>query len=410
MPVYNYEAVNEKGEEVKGKIEAESYLGAISRLHNLGYFPTRILEEKPREVSFFRTLFQDQAKLFLGRVKFQQLVSFTRQMATLIGAGLSILKSLRTIAEQPGLGPLKEIINRVADGVERGQPLSEGLVRYPRYFSRLYVNMVRAGESGGVLEKILKRLADFLESQMKLRSRVRNALIYPVFIIIVATGILSILLTWVVPIFVSLFADLGGALPLPTRLLMTTSSFFKTRWYFILLGILALVFLFRFFKQLPKGKYIVDNFKLHLPIFGNLYRNISIARFSRTLATLLGSGVPILPALNIVRETAGNEVIRRALGGVHDSIREGESIAQPLYQSGVFPALVVNMVRVGEESGTVDEMLYRIADNFDEEVERTVGGLTALLEPVLIIFMGLVVGFIVISMIMPLFSLIKLVS
>ncbi len=410
MPTYRYEAINKKGEEIKGVIEAENNLAAINRIRNLGYFPSRVVEESSRDPLSFKAFFAFGSKSFFRRVKFQHLVSFTRQLATLIGAGLSILKSLRTVAEQPGLGDLREIINRVADGVERGQTVSEGLSRYPRFFSHLYVNMIRAGETGGILEKILKRLADFLESQMKLQARVKNALIYPCFIIVVAVGILSILLTFVVPIFITLFEDLGGALPLPTRLLIKISAIFKNQWYFVLFGVIGLIVLFRVTSRLPRGKYLLDRVKLRLPLFGNLCRSISIARVSRTLATLIASGVPILQALNIVRETAGNMVISQALGNVHDSIREGDNIASPLQQSGVFPPLVVNMVRVGEESGTLDEMLYRIADNFDEEVDRTVGSLTSLLEPFLMIFLGVVVGFIVISMIMPLFSLIQLVG
>ena len=410
MPTYIYEAISKDGKEVTGKIEAESKLVALTRIRNMGYFPSRISEGVPKTSFSFRSLKELGSKSLIRRVKFQNLVSFTRQLATLIGAGLPILKSLRTVAEQPGLGDLKEVISRVADGVERGQTFSEGLANYPRYFSRLYTNMVRAGESGGILEQILRRLADFLEKQMRLKAQVKNALIYPCFVIVTAIGILSLLLTFVIPIFASLFEDLGGDLPLPTRILMEISDIFRHQWYFILLGIFALVGLYKILNRLPRGKYAIDKIKLYLPISGNLNRNICIARFSRTLATLIGSGVPILQALNIVRETAGNEVISRALGNVHDSIREGESVAQPLLQSGVFPTIVVNMVKVGEESGTLDEMLYRIADNFDEEVERTVGGLTALLEPLLIVLMGLMVGFIVISMIMPLFSLIQLVS
>lgn len=408
MPNYSYEAINKDGKEVKGKIEAESKMAAITRIRNMGYFPSQVTEGK--NIGSFKSFKQLGSKKIFHQVKFQQLVSFTRQLATLIGAGLPILKSLRTVAEQPGLGDLKDILSQVADGVERGQTFSEGLSAYPRYFSRLYRNMVRAGESGGILEEILKRLADFMEKQMKLQARVKNALVYPVFVIIVAVGILSLLMTFVIPVFVSLFADLGGDLPLPTRVLMKTSEVFKHQWYILVLIVIAIIFAFKFFNRFRRGKYMVDNFKLHLPIFGNLYRNLSIARFTRTLATLISSGVPILQALNIVRETAGNEVISQALSNVHDSIREGENIANPLQQSGVFPAIVVNMVRVGEESGTLDEMLFRIADNFDEEVERVVSGMTALLEPFLIVGMGLVVGFIVISMLLPLFSLIKLAA
>ena len=410
MPTYNYEAINKKGEEVKGTIEAENNLAAINRIRNLGYFPARVVEENPTPPLSFKAFFAFGSKSFFHRIKFQQLVSFTRQLATLIGAGLSILKSLRTMAEQPGLGDLREIINRVADGVERGQTVSDGLARYPQHFSHLYINMIRAGESGGILEKILKRLAGFLESQMKLQSRVKNALIYPSFIIVVAVGILSILLAFVVPIFVTLFEDLGGALPLPTQILIKVSGTFKNQWYFFLLGIIGLFVLFKLLKRIPRGKYLLDRLKLRLPLFGDLCRSISIARVSRTLATLIASGVPILQALNIVRETAGNMVISQALGDVHDSIREGDDIAGPLQQSGVFPPLVVNMVKVGEESGTLDEMLYRIADNFDEEVDRTVGNLTSLLEPFLMVFLGVIVGFIVIAMIMPLFSLIEMVG
>ena len=343
-----------------------------------------------------------------GRVKAKQLVIFTRELATLLSAGLPLLKSLSTLHDQLGPGPLKETVASVSLDVERGDSFSEALSKQPKVFPKLFVNMVKAGEAGGVLEGILKRLVDFLEKQQRLYGKVKSALMYPVFVLTMAVLILILLLTFVIPTFTTMFSELGEALPLPTRALIAISSAFRYRWYAIILVIVGLVLLYRMLARNPATKARIDRLKFQLPLFGPLIQKIVIARFSRTMGTLLASGVPILTALEIVKDATGNEVIANAIGKVHSSVKEGESVARPLEESGVFPSMVVKMVNVGEETGELDSMLIKVADTYEEEIDETVSGLTSLMEPVLIVVLGLIVGFIVIAMFLPLFTLAKL--
>lgn len=344
------------------------------------------------------------------KVKTKQLVIFTRELATLLSAGLPLLKSLSTLRDQLESGLLKETVASVALDVERGDSFSEALSKHPRVFPKLFVNMVRAGEVGGVLEGILKRLVDFLEKQQRLYGKVKSALMYPVFVLTMAVLILILLLVFVIPTFTKMFADLGEALPLATRSLIAISSAFRYRWWVIILVIAGFIFLYRMLARGPAVKARIDRLKLHLPLFGPLIQKVVIARFSRTMGTLLTSGVPILTALEIMRDATGNEVIASAIDKVHSSIKEGESVARPLEESGVFPSMVVKMVNVGEETGELDSMLIKVADTYEEEISETVSGLTSLLEPVLIVVLGLIVGFIVIAMFLPLFTLSKLIK
>jgi type IV pilus assembly protein PilC len=340
----------------------------------------------------------------------KQLVHFTRQLATLVAAGLPLVKSLQTLYSQLEEGYLKEVVGTVAEDVEAGNTFSSSLTRFPKVFPSLFVNMVKAAELGGMLDEVLRRLADFLEKQHRLRERIRSALVYPAFVLGIAVIILSILIVFVVPTFTKMFAELGGMLPLPTRLLIGTSNFCREKWYLVILTLACLAFFYRILTKDPRRKILFDKLRLRLPVFGRLLQEVCIARFARTLGTLLSSGVSILVALDVVRETVGNEVIASAVTKVRESIKEGESVANPLQLAGVFPPLVVKMVSIGEETGQLDKMLVQIANEYEEEVDLTVASLTALLEPVLIVTMGIIVGFIVISMFLPLFALARLIG
>lgn len=347
---------------------------------------------------------------FKKRVSTKSLVVFTRQLSTLIAAGLPLVKALRTLCDQLEAGRLKDIIKNIADEVESGTNFSESLSRFPNVFPEFYVNMIKAGELGGMLQGILKRLSEFLDKSQKLREKIKSALMYPAFVLMVAILILVMLMVFVIPTFTNMFSELGGALPLPTKILIATSEIVRKAWYLIPLVPILIVVLYKFLTKNPDRRFVVDRIKLCLPIIGELMHQVSVARFARTLGTLLSSGVPILSALQTVKDTVGNEFVARAVLQVRDSIKEGESVSGPMQASKAFPPLVIKMINIGEETGQLDKMLVQIADNFEDEVDVAITGLTSLLEPVLIVFMGLVVGFIVVSMFMPLFSLAKLIG
>ena len=339
-----------------------------------------------------------------------QLVLSTRQLATLVKAGMPLLRALRTVADQLDPGPLREIFAAVATDVEAGMKFSEALSHHPRMFPPFYVNMVRAGEVGGLLDEILKRLAELLEKQARIKERVKSALMYPAFVMIAAVGILIILMAFVVPTFLGMFTELGSTLPWPTRLLVAVSTAVRSWWWIVLLvgaGVGALV---KTFLQTPAGRRLTDQTLLHAPVIGSLMERLLISRFARTFGTLLSSGVPILSALETVRATVTNVVIDDALQDVERSLKVGESLARPMELSGVFPPLVTRMVALGEETGQLDKMLMQVADSYEEEVDVALAGLTQLLEPLLIVFVGGVVGFIVIAMFLPLMSLTKLLG
>ena len=340
----------------------------------------------------------------------KQLVLFTRQLATLVRAGMPLLRALHTIEEQLDDGTLREATRRIAEDVEGGISCSEALARHPRVFPEFYVNMIRAGELGGLLDEILQRLAEFLEKQNRLSSRVRNALVYPCFVLGAAAIILLLLMIFVVPTFVSMFKDLGGALPLPTRILIATCHIVRGGWWLLAVAGALAVAGYRAAAATAHGRFLLDQATLRVPLVGGLIEGVAVARFARTLGTLLTSGVPILAALETVEAIVGNTVISRAIRQVRDRIKEGEGVAGPMEASRVFPPLVVRMVALGEETGQLDQMLVQIATSFEEEVDLQVASLTQLLEPVLIIGLGLAVGFIVISMFMPLFTLAKLLG
>lgn len=328
-------------------------------------------------------------------------------MATLQDAGLPIVRSLKILAGQMKTGKFRSQLEAVTEDVEGGASFSEALEKYPRSFDTLYTAMVKAGEAGGVLDVILQRLSDFQEKSLKLRKKVKGAMIYPIAVIIVASVILGFIMTKVIPQFQVMFKDMDTALPGPTQMLLTFSETVQSYWYMAPIIVFVVVFLVKLIASSEKGGLAFDHFKLRAPVFGTIVRKSTISRFCRTLGTLISSGVPILEALSIVKEAVGNKVIASAIMQVHGSIREGETIAGPLQQSGVFDSLLVNMIDIGEETGELDKMLNKIADNYDLDVDVLVDSLSSLLEPILIVGMGLCVGFIVIALFMPLLSIIQ---
>ncbi len=422
MPRYNYVALDARGQEATGLLDAASTNEAIGQLRQAGYFPTSVYEEakagrdgkEARRAAKMARATKPRGKtsivLFQRKtIKAKVLMIFTRQLATLIDSGLPLLRSLNVLAKQEPDAVLKNTINKLADAVQGGNTFSDALALHPRIFNDLYVNMVKAGEVGGVLELVLNRLAEFQEKAAKIKNKVVAAMVYPVIVITLATAIMAFLLVFIVPKFEAVFHDMLGDKPLPavTRFVINASNTLQNHWLIVIGVLVAIVAGYRFMNGIKPGRYAIDRSKLHLPLFGNLNRKTAISRFSRTLGTLVTSGVPILQALNITRETAGNMVIARAISQVHDSVKEGESIVQPLEASGVFPPMEISMVDVGEETGQLPEMLLKIADVYDDEVDNAVAGLTAALEPLMIVFLAVIVGTIVLALFMPLIAIIQ---
>ena len=422
MPRFNYVALDARGQEATGLVEAPSSNAAITQLRQAGYFPTNVIEEaisspdgqaaRDRAAKMTRTTKPRVKKgivLFKRRkVKSKILMIFTRQLATLIDSGLPLLRSLNVLAKQERDKLMKNTINKIADSVQSGSTFSDALALHPRIFNDLYVNMVKAGEVGGVLELVLTRLSEFQEKAAKIKNKVIAAMVYPGIVMTMAMGIMGFLLVFIVPRFEVIFHDLLGDKPLPpvTRFVIGVSGSLKNHGLVILGVVVAVVTLYKFIGRTRRGRLAIDTFKLRMPLFGNLNRKTAISRFARTLGTLVTSGVPILQALNITRETAGNAAIARAIAQVHDSVKEGESIVQPLEASRVFPPMVVSMVDVGEETGKLPEMLLKVADVYDDEVDNAVVALTSMLEPIMIVFLAVIVGTIVLALFTPLISII----
>ena len=424
MPKYSYIALDSRGQESKGVIEVASQNEAIGRVKEMGLFPTKIFEaDKVREKGAGKKAKAPGAKkaggkkgamdiqikipFLSGRVKPKVLTAFTRQLATLVDAGLPLLRGLRVLEKQERNRTLRDILGELSLSIEGGSTFSEALAQHPKVFNRLFVNMVKAGELGGVLEVVLKRLAEFSEKAQKIKGKVKAAMFYPCAVMVVAVGILTLLMVFVIPKFREVFNGMGMALPWFTTFVLGISQMVKDH-ILETMGILAgfvVVFLV-IVNKTKLGRLLWDKFKLKVPVLGPVVSKVSIARFTRTLGTLVSSGVPILQALTIVKETAGNVVLANAISSVHESVKEGETITAPLEGSGVFPPMVVSMVDVGEQTGALPEMLLRIADNYDEEVDNAVAAMTSLLEPIMIIFLAVIVGSIVIAMFLPLIAMI----
>ncbi len=421
MARFNYVALDTRGQEATGLVEAVSSNAAITQLRQAGYFPTSVIEEaisgrdgkeaRARATTARTTKVRAKKGIVLfqrRKVKSKVLMIFTRQLATLIDSGLPLLRSLNVLAKQERDKLLKNTIIKLADSVQGGSTFSDALAMYPRIFSDLYVNMVRAGEVGGVLELVLNRLSEFQEKAAKIKNKVIAAMVYPGIVMTMALGIMTFLLIFIVPRFELIFHDILGDKPLPpaTRFVIGVSGFMQHHGLILFGMIVAVITFYKLIGRTRRGRLLIDTFKLRMPLFGNLNRKTAISRFSRTLGTLVTSGVPILQALNITRETAGNAAIARAIGHVHDSVKEGESIVQPLEASKQFPPMVVSMIDVGEETGKLPEMLLKVADVYDDEVDNAVIALTSALEPIMIVFLAVVVGTIVLALFTPLISII----
>ncbi len=418
MPIFTYEAMNSVGQPTKGEVEATSSEDAISKVRAMGNFPTKIKEKSAKRGGASKEAGAAQARTprrrTAGAVSAKLLCQFTRQLSTLVDAGLPILRSLRILEQQQKPGMLRIAIRMVAEDVEGGSTLSEAMGRHSKTFDRLYTNMVRAGELGGVLDLILQRLADFMERAQALKRKVVGAMIYPVAVLFFALAIVTALLWFIVPKFKDIFSEAGDKLPGVTLLLMKMSDWVTGKvegqmvpGWIIMLGFPFIIWLLmRVVSTTESGRHAIDGLKLKIPVVGTIVSKTAVARFTRTLGTLLSAGVPILEALNITRETSGNAVYSKALLKVHDGIREGESFAEPLRQARIVEPMVVNMIDVGEETGELDKMLEKVADTYDGEVESLVQGMTSLLEPVMVITLGVIVGFIVVALFMPMVGMI----
>lgn len=419
MATFAYEALNAAGKPQKGTIEATNSEEAIQRIKSQGFFPTSVREQKVKK----SVIADDGAKakkkpkkgLSFGKVKPKQLTLFTRQLSTLQDAGLPLLRSLQILEGQQRPGLMKNVLLGVCEDVEGGSSLSDAFSKHPRCFDRLYVKMVNAGEIGGVLDIILQRLATFMEKNQSLKRKIKGAMIYPIVVVIIAALILTFIMIFIIPKFQEIFADFGVALPKLTVWLINSSSWVAGinpgqqvgGWVFLLVAPFIIFAFFKLIRKSGPGRAVTDWILLKLPIFGPLVKKSTIARFTRTLGTLISAGVPILEALLITRDTSGNYVFEKALTKVHDSIREGESFADPLRESKTCDAIVVNMIDVGEETGEMDTMLLKIADNYDEEVDVAVGSLLKLIEPLMVVVLGGIVGTIVVAMFLPLVAMIN---
>ena len=411
MPVFQYEALDSQGVGIKDEIEAISEQEAVSKIRNMGYFPTKVKSLRARQTAAAKAAARPKRRRGAGgRVKVKAITQFARQLSTLQDAGLPILRSLRILQDQQKSGTFKRIIGYVGDDIEGGSTLSEAMGRFPRAFDRLLVSMVMAGETGGVLDLILSRVADFMEKALKLKSRVKSAMIYPVVVLTAAFFILLGLMTFVVPQFEGVLTEMleGEQLHVITRTVLGISHWiaFDFGWA-VLLGVpFGIIFALKIIKQSRTGRFVLDTIRLKVPVVGQLSGKVAVTRWTRTLGTLIGAGVPILDALHVTRETAGNEVFANMLGNVHNSIRQGDTFAGPLQQSKTVDLIVSSMVAVGEETGDLDKMLLKVADNYDEQVDVLVAGLMSLLEPIMILVLGGIVGTIVMAIFLPMIQII----
>jgi type IV pilus assembly protein PilC len=429
MPKFNYVALDARGNETKGSIDVGSQNEAIGRVKEMGLFPTKISEAEKEKSADKKAKGKATPKPAAkgkgkgggmnfaikipgmgGKVKPKVLTTFTRQLATLVDAGLPLLRGLRVLEKQERNVVLKGILGQLATSIEGGSTFSEALAQHPKTFNKLFVNMVKAGELGGVLEVVLKRLAEFSEKAQKIKGKVKAAMFYPAAVMIVAVGIMILLLAFVVPKFKEVFAGMGVKMPGFTLFVLAVSDVIRSNILAALGVVVAIVILFLLFIKTKFGRRLWDKFLLVMPALGPVISKVAISRFTRTLGTLVSSGVPILQALTIVKETAGNVIIANAVGKIHESVKEGETITAPMEGAGVFPPMVVSMVDVGEQTGALPEMLLRISDDYDEQVDNAVDAMTSLLEPMMIVFLAVIVGSIVIAMFLPLIAMISNLS
>jgi len=402
MQTFTYKATDSTGKIINGTLEATETRDAVAKLQDMGYIPIRIAPANGR-----RWLDADLLKTLslLQRVSTRDVVNFTQDLSTLLGAGLPVDRALALLIDVQENEKFRGVIGDILKTVQGGSYLSDALGKHPRVFSTFYVNMVRAGEAGSVLDSVLDRLSIFLENAEELRDYIRASMVYPLFLVFVGGISIIVLLTFVVPKFSLIFSDMGQAIPTTARFLLGLSDILRNYWFILLGGLGGLYYFFRRYAQTPAGRLKMDQYKLRLPVSGDFVRKVETARFARTLGTLTNSGVPILQALKLVTGIIGNQVIARSMANVYDRVKEGERLSKPLGDMGVFPSLAIQIITVGEETGKLDEMLLRVAENYEKIVKNMVKKFVSLLEPTMILAMGLIVGFIVISMLMAIFSM-----
>ena len=397
MPVYQWVGKNRKDEVKKGEIEAVNEEAVKAQLTRQRITPTKV---KPKPKDLF-----ENVSFLQPKVKQRDVILFARQFSTMIDAGLPIIQCLDILYSQQGNATFKKMLKEIKESVEGGATLAEALNKFPRQFDSLFVNMIAAGEAGGILDGILRRLAAYMEKAAKLKAQVKGAMTYPIVTLIIAVVVLAVILVFVIPVFEEMFADFGGELPLPTQIVVAMSDMVKSKIVYIIIGLILFIIAFKKFYGTEKGREVVDKLLLKLPVFGDLLRKVAVAKFTRTMGTMLASGVAILEALDIVAKTAGNKTVEKAVYSVRKGISEGRTMADPLAQSGVFPSMVCQMISVGESTGALDAMLGKIADFYDEEVDQAVENLTSLIEPFMLVFLGVTIGGLVVAMYLPIFKM-----
>ena len=398
MPVFLWEGTNRKNEVQKGELEALDERGVRVHLNRLRIRPTKI-KKKPKEIV-----------LFPPKVTEKDVILFARQFSTMIDAGLPIIQCLDILHTQQENKTFKNILKEIKEAVEGGSTLADALKKYPKNFDDLFVNMIAAGEAGGILDTILQRLAAYMEKTAKLKARVKGAMTYPIITLAIAVIVLGVILVFVIPVFQKMFADFGGELPLPTQIVVNMSNFVKGNIHWIIGALILAAIAFKRFYATDRGRKVMDDLFLRLPVFGILLRKVAVAKFTRTMGTMLSSGVAILDALEIVAKTSGNKTVEKSIFGVRTGIAEGRTMADPLSESGVFPTMVCQMISVGESTGALDAMLVKIADFYDEEVDQAVENLTAMIEPFMLVFLGTTIGGLVIAMYLPIFKMAGMVG
>lgn len=407
MPLFEYKALDVKGKKVNGMIDAESARVARLKLRHSGVFPIEIAEEEGRQKGEGQN--GGLSLLFSRKIPAKEMSLFTRQLATLLGAGLPLVGSLNTLIQQTRNSALRKILTRVREEVTEGETFSSALEKSPRAFPHIYIHMIRAGELSGSIDVVLLQLADLLEEQLRIKTRIQSMLAYPIFMLFIGVGVLTFLVTYVIPIVTRLFKEAKHALPLPTTILIAVSNFLRSYGWTLVIVIFLLIFAFRRFRKQELGKEIVDRVMLGIPYFGTLLQKLIVARFARGVATLLKGGIPLTEALETVEAMISNVPIAKAIGVALERIREGEGLAEPLDRSGRFSPLVIQMIAAGERSGGLEPMLFKAAEAHEEEVQTSLNAIISLFEPALILFIGAIVGFIVLSILLPILQMSQLV-
>jgi type IV pilus assembly protein PilC len=402
MPVYVWQGQDRRGTLQKGEMEAVDDAAVGLQLRRLQIKPSKI-KKKPKD------LFEN-VSLLQPKVRTADVVVFARQFSTMINAGLPLIQCLDILQAQQENKTFKKMLKHIKETVEGGATLADALAKYPNVFDDLFVNMVAAGETGGILDAILNRLSEYMEKAMKLKKKVKSAMTYPIIVLCIAVLVIGVIMVFVIPVFEKMFADFGGALPAPTQIVVNASRFIRDNILYMVGAVVVFVFLFKRYYNSEKGRAVVDNYLLKLPVFGLLLRKVAVAKFTRTLGTMVSSGVPILDALGITAKTSGNKTVESAIYKVRSAISEGRTMADPLAESGVFPSMVCQMVAVGESTGALDAMLSKIADYYDDEVDAAVDSLTSMIEPFMMVFLGVTIGGLVVSMYLPIFKMAGMVG